>query len=128
MVFQIGKSITQWDLPVISGLRFKPLLGIQLPESLLPLLEGLHEIRRDTPILFNQISEIKIVTTGENRFELIIFHVSAQLKVYVGEKLDEDLLRRIFLVIDVFKQQGLTERIKELDFRTNEVVYKLKED
>ena len=137
IAFQIGKSITEWDLPVISGLSFEPLLGLQLPDELDTLLERLARLKENAPVLFNQISEIKVArsvtsassaaSSAEEAFEFAFFPVKHPVRVNLGSRLDEELLKDVFLVLDVFSEQGIIDEVKELDFRTGEVVYKLKE-
>jgi cell division protein FtsQ len=47
IVFQVGSGVTNWQLPVMSGLIFKPQMGLRLPEKLMPVLKELHRIRKD---------------------------------------------------------------------------------
>ena len=128
VAFQIGRSISEWNLPILSGLKFKPVLGMRLPEMLDPLLRDLDTLKRSAPVLFNQLSEIKVITSGNDGYELIAFPVDHSVKIVLGSDLNESVLKQVYLVMDVFEQQGLAGRVKELDLRTGDVVYKLREE
>ncbi len=125
VIFQIGESVTDWNLPVISGLIFKPLIGLRLPRKLLPFLKALSELRQDEPQLFNIISEIKAIAVNEIEYELIFYPIGYNVRVNLGDRFDESLLKYTFMVLDVLKKQEASSDVKELDFRTGEVVYKL---
>ncbi len=125
VVFQIGQSVSDWNLPVISGLIFKPLMGLRLPRKLYPLLKKLSELRQDEPQLFNLISEIKVIAVNEIEYELIFYPIGYNVRVNLGDRFDESLLKYTFMVLDVLKRQEVSSDVKELDFRTGEVVYKL---
>ena len=128
VAFQIGRSISEWDLPVLSGLKFKPVLGMRLPELLYPLLQDLDNLKKNTPVLLDQISEIKVITSGNGSYELIAYPIDHNVKIVLGGDVNESVLKHVFLVLDVFKQQGLADRVQELDLRTGDVVYKLREE
>ncbi len=125
IVFQIGESVSNWNLPVISGLIFKPIVGLKLPRKLSPFLRTLSEMRRDEPQLFDLISEIKVVAVNEIDYELIFYPVGYDVRVNLGDRFDESLLKYTFMVLDVLKRQEVFNEIRELDFRTGEVVYEI---
>jgi cell division protein FtsQ len=125
VIFQIGKSVTDWNLPVVSGLIFKPLMGLRLPRKLFSLLTAMHELKQKEPQLFNLISEIKVVAVNEIDYELIFYPVGYNVKVNLGDRFDESLLKYTLMVLDVLKRQKAAENVQELDFRTGEVVYKI---
>ena len=138
IAFQIGKSITEWDLPVVSGLKFEPLLGLQLPSEFEILLTRLAALKANAPAFFNQISEISVLSSriqteaasdasGKGGdYELVMYPVKHRVRVHLGNRLNEELLKDVFLVLDVFSGQGIIDDVDELDFRTGEVVYKMK--
>ena len=127
MLFQIGNAVTQWDLPVISGLRFKPMLGLQLPARLTPFLEEMKALRENAPELFDLVSEIKVTSTNEIDYELLLYPVGYSTRINLGERIDEDAIKYALMVLDVLADQGMDQEIEELDFRGRDVVYRLKE-
>jgi cell division protein FtsQ len=127
MLFQIGNAVTQWDLPVISGLRFKPILGLQLPSRLAPFLEEMKALRENAPELFDLVSEIKVTSTNEIDYELLLYPVGYSTRIHLGERIDEDSIKYALMVLDVLQDQGMVQNIEELDFRGGDVVYRLKE-
>ena len=128
IIFQIGKSITEWNLPIISGVKFKPLLGLKFPTRLLTVLSQLNVLRQSSPDLFNLISEIKVVSVNDIEYELLFYPVGYNMSVNIGDKINEGLLKSTLLVLDVLDHQGMAEKIRALDFRTGEVVYKMEEE
>ena len=125
VIFQVGRSVSEWDLPVVSGLRFNPILGIELPSRLKPFLEEMEFLRENAPELFGLISEIKIYSTNDVDFELVLYPIGYDTRISLGEGIDEQSIKYALMVLDVMEEQGM--QVEELDFRTGDVVYRLKE-
>jgi len=129
VVFNSGKDMESWDLPVITGIRFATLnLGAELPEALMPLLKDLKVLQSREPELFNLLSEIRVERRGERGFDLILFLHSYPIRARIGNELDGHVLTNIIMVFDVLEKQKLTEKIGEVDFRTKEIIYRLREE
>ncbi len=127
VVFQIGDAISDWDLPVISGLRFKPLVGMKFPERLKSFLHDIHTLKTASPEIFRLISEIKVVSVNEINYELIVYPVNHNIGLNLGNVINSDLLKYAFMVLVVLEEDGISDNVDEIDFRTGEIVYKLKE-
>ncbi|RKX78413.1 MAG: hypothetical protein DRP87_06305 [Spirochaetes bacterium] len=128
VVFQIGSSISGWDLPVVSGVRFPDVkLGIKLPELLTPFLEDLQELKNSSYSLFSLISEIKFINKMDIDYEVVLFFNHSPIQVRIGNRLDETLLKYIMLLLDL-TDRGELENIEEFDLRSGEVVFKTGED
>lgn len=124
VIFQIGSNLTEWEIPIISGLAFRNVeLGMQLPSTLHPLLHDLSVLRMKSPTLFNLISEIRIVPLRQDDYELVLYPISYNIKVRIGNRIDKKLIQYTMLVLDVMKQQNITQKVKEIDFRSGEVIY-----
>jgi cell division protein FtsQ len=129
VIFSSGRDLESWDLPVITGVRFSSLeLGVQLPEALLPLLQDLKRLQQDEKPLFNLLSEVRVERRGDRGYDLILFLDNYSVQARIGNELDGNVLTNIIMVFDVLKQQNLTERIGEVDFRTKEIIYRLREE
>ncbi|TVQ39987.1 MAG: FtsQ-type POTRA domain-containing protein [Spirochaetaceae bacterium] len=129
VVFQVGSSVNDWDLPVVAGLQLESVRpGVQLPPMLHGFLADLKQLQLASPALFRQISEYRIVRRGEQEFEVVLYPVSYPVPVRVGVGLDETLFKYIVMVLDVFQREGKLSSLAELDFRAGEVVYRLRED
>jgi cell division protein FtsQ len=61
-------------------------------------------------------------------FELIFYPVQQNIRINLGNRFREDLLKYSFLVLDVLRKQGIAEKVKNLDFRTGDVVYRKVEE
>jgi hypothetical protein len=56
---------------------------------------------------------------------LELFTVSYPVRLRLGERLAPEALRSALVVLDLLKTQGLLARVRELDLRTGEVVYRI---
>ena len=129
VVFQVGPELTVWDLPLLSGVQFAEVrAGLQLPSSLRPLLGDLERLAGEEPALCRLISEIRLVPGRGDRFELELFTVSHPVRLRLGERLTPESLRSALVVLDLLNAQGLLGRVRELDLRTGEVVYRIDEE
>ncbi|MBN1836218.1 MAG: FtsQ-type POTRA domain-containing protein [Spirochaetales bacterium] len=129
VVFQIGAAVSAWNLPVLTGVKFRELaVGSRLPEQVWPLLAELQSLREAQPELYALISELRIVSRTAGRYELLMYPVHEPVRVRLGSALEAGAIRNALMVIDVFERQGIADRVRELDLRTGEVVYTMKED
>ena len=129
VVFSSGRDMEDWDLPVITGVHFESLeLGARLPEALHPLLENLDELKKSEPALFDLLSEVRVERRGDRGYDLILFLNNYPVQARIDNELDGNVLTKIVMVFDVLKKQKLTEKISEVDFRTKEIIYRLREE
>jgi cell division protein FtsQ len=129
VVFQVGRELTVWDLPLLSGVEFAEVrTGLRLPASLRPFLVDLERLAEEEPALSRLVSEIRLVPRRGDRYELELYTVSYPVRLRLGERLSPEALRSALVVLDLLKAQGLLERVRELDLRTGEVVYRIGEE
>jgi len=129
VIFQIGSSLTEWDLPVVSGIRFEQVqLGMKLPRELRPFLQDLGRLKKNSPELFSVLSEIRFEQKGNTGFETILYPVHIPVKVRIGREISAHTLTYMLIVLDVVAREGRINILKEIDMRTGEVVYKVKEE
>jgi cell division protein FtsQ len=128
VVFEIGKSVTDYTMPVISGLKFRDLkLGVKLPSALCEYFGDLKVLQDTSPLLFNQISELKFVRKSSSVYEVILYPLNGNIRIRTGADIDEGLLKQIFVVLDIIEKKGIESDMEELDFRSGQVVYRVKE-
>ncbi len=128
VIFQSGSSIEEWDIPLISGLKFNELKpGAALPKMLKPFLAEVKQMRAAYPDLLRLISEIQIVPLSPVSFELLLYPLSFNVRVRLSGSIDGIVWKNALLVLDLLKREGISEKVKEIDFRTGEVVYRIKE-
>lgn len=129
VLFQIGQgggAAVNPSLPVISGLVFENIApGLRLPEFLLPLFNELHTLRVDAPELLSTISEIQINKKKYDAYELTLYPVYNPARIRIGQRMTEDKLRYMLLLLDVLNEKGVA--LDELDFRTGTASYKVRE-
>ena len=129
LVFQIGQSVTAWDLPVLSGLKFVDIkVGMKLPQMLLPFFQGFAQLRDTQADLFRLISEIRVNPQSGGRFELVLYPLTFGINVRFGNHIDSEAFKQAIMILDLLKNQGLSESVEELDFRTGEVIYRVKKE
>jgi cell division protein FtsQ len=127
VIFQIGSSVAEYDMPVLSGIGIPSVtLGMELPEELKQLLKDLYELRSSAPQLFEIISELKVERKKDSRFEVLLYPRQYETKIRIGDRVDETMIKYILVVLDVLEQEGGAD-IRELDFRTGEVVIRMNE-
>lgn len=114
------------DLPILSGIDIPAYQdGLSLPPVLTSFLSDLEKLRRENPTLYRLISEVKFVKKNHSQYEVVLYPSSYPVKVRIGSALSSELMKYIVLVLDVMAGEGMLMEIDELDFRTEEVVYRL---
>jgi len=117
-----------FDLPVISGIEVPAYRdGMQLPAVLASFLEDLETLRIENIALYRLISELKFVKKNKADYEVVLYPSHYPVRIRIGANLTADLMKYILLVLDVVAGEGILPDIDELDFRTNEVIYRVGE-
>ncbi|MBR5915084.1 MAG: FtsQ-type POTRA domain-containing protein, partial [Spirochaetia bacterium] len=128
IIFEIGEGVTDYELPVISGLTFQNLkLGTQLPSMFIPYLSRLSAVKQSSFALFEKISEIKFVEKTEGTFDVVIYPSDSSIRIRTSSDISDRMLQQMFTVLDVMEENGIDKQTDELDFRGGKIVYKVKE-
>ena len=129
IVYEVGASLSEFNLPVFSGIKIKDIkLGMRLPEELMLFLKDLEQLKNKNPDLFNLISEIKFIRRKNNDFEVFLFPTFHPIKIHIGNRIDENMLKYIIMILDVVTKDVSIPNLEEIDFRTGEVVYRIREE
>src|SRR6056297_1542479 len=124
-----SRGVEFLDLPIISGIDVPVYKnGMQLPQELSGFLEDLNRLQIENPALYRLISEVKFVKKNAADYEVVLFPSQYQVKVRIGPALTDKLMKYIVLVLDVVAGRGMESSIDEIDFRTDEVVYRVGEE
>jgi cell division protein FtsQ len=127
-IFDAGSHLSERDIPVISGIAFEGnVVGSRLPAGLLPLLADLQELRISSPEIYGLISEIWVEPRVAGGFDLLLFTKGFPVPVRTDGSLDRDTCTYALMVLDVFAQRGEADGVAEIDFRSGEIVYRMKE-
>lgn len=129
VVFQKGAvAIDDWSLPVLSGVQFERVtVGTRLPALLKPFLQDLRELQLSSPVHFDLISEFRVVKKGDYDFEVVLYPVSHRVPVRIGNSIDKELCNFLMVALDMLTSEGKLQNVQEIDFRTGEIVYRLRE-
>ncbi len=129
VVFQIGASVSEFDLPALSGFTFSEVeLGQRVNRALIGFFQDLHTLKSTSGALFHLISELKFVKKDRAGFEVLLYPRDYRVAVRIGSRVDVEIMRKILLVLDVFANQGIIGTIEEIDFRTDTPLVRFKEE
>ncbi|UCF97630.1 MAG: FtsQ-type POTRA domain-containing protein [Spirochaetaceae bacterium] len=129
VIFEIGTGISEWDLPVITGVQFKQLkVGMKLPEQMLSILQDLDRLRQEDPQVFRLISELRLIPKSMGTPEVLLYPLQYPVRLRLSGGLDAAVLRNASIILDLLARQELLIRVRELDMRTGEVVYRIEEE
>lgn len=128
VIFLAGRGIENWNLPVISGLKFSEVrLGMRLPDDLLSTLTALNSLKLKNTELYSNISEIKLEKKNNLEYEVLLYMLNSKIRVRTGREIDPHVIKYALMVLDAVDRQGLAGSMNELDFRTGEIVFRTKE-
>lgn len=116
------------DLPVISGIPETVGPGQQLPEYVETVLSSVQELKMQRPELYRMISEYEIVDHGSMLYDVVLYPIPFRTPVRVATSFTAEECGYIFMVLDTFRQRGMLEEIDELDFRSRNVVFSMREE
>ena len=129
VIYQRGVSPENLDLPLISGITFQgEIVGSRLPDRLVSVIERIQTLRVEEPQLFGALSEIRVVPREAGAFDLLVYNKSFRVPVRMGRDLTTESFAYSLMILDVLTQQGVADSVEEIDFRSGEIVYRLKED
>ncbi|MDR2602101.1 MAG: FtsQ-type POTRA domain-containing protein [Spirochaetaceae bacterium] len=98
--------------------------GDAVPPELFEFLENLKKLREADENLLDSISEIYVNRKAYNTFDLLIYPEYNRTRIRMSS-LNEDNLRYMFLLLDVFAEKNMD--VEEIDFRTGTALYKIRE-
>jgi cell division protein FtsQ len=129
MIIQIGEDHPEINsplsLPILSGFGINNLyLGWQI-HTLETLLSRLDAVSLAAPELLRAVSEIRINSKPYNGFDLTLYPVNSTIKFRVEADLNEEILRYIILMLDVFKKTDVDAG--EVDLRSGVASFVTKE-
>jgi cell division protein FtsQ len=128
VVFEIGSGVSEWDLPVITGVKFQRLkVGMKLPDAVRPILQDLSALQNQEPDLFRLISEFRLISKSTGVLDILLYPVQYPVRLRLSAGLDPAVMRNALIILDLLAGQEALLRVRELDMRTGEVVYRIEE-
>lgn len=128
VLFRIESGSVSDGLPILSGLRFEnPAVGTKLPDILLPLIASIAALQESGSSLLGMVSELRFVSRPGTEGECLMYTMGSSIPVRLPTKITEETLKQAALVLDVMKKRGLEAQVREIDLRTQAIVYKTKE-
>jgi hypothetical protein len=92
------------------------------------VLADLEELKQSEPGYYSLISELRLVERSDGDLEIIMYPVHHRVPVRLGSRIDATTCAYVVRVLDVLDQQGSLSEIAEIDFRTDDVVYTMREE
>jgi cell division protein FtsQ len=127
-LYKAAAAGAEVDLPVLAGLPAgAAIVGRGLPREFAGVCADLRALADSSPRLAALLSEVRVLPSGGAEPDLVLYLTSAALPVRARPPLDASLLRSALMVIDLLSKQGIVRDIQELDFRSGQVVYRMKE-
>ena len=128
MIFKIGQGEMGWDMPIITGLSNEDMrIGKLFPKNLMNLLDDLHGLRESNSSIFKIISEIEVIPRGQRDFEFGLYLVPYRTRLRLGKRINSADLKYALMMLDIISRQGIDSPDHEIDFRTQQIVYRFKE-
>lgn len=128
VVFSPVRGAGGSDLPVISGIPESVGVGETLPEYVESVLTSVRELKMQRPELYRMISEYQIVDHGGMLYDVVLYPIPFRTPVRVATSFTPQESGYIFMVLDTFRRRGILEDIEELDFRSRNVIFSMREE
>jgi len=114
-----------WDLPVLSGIEFRDFqVGTKLPSFMGAFLRDLDELRVNAAALFRAFSEFRIIPQGDQDVEILVYSVERSVPVRISSHIDTQSATYILRVLRMLGDSRGFGSIKEIDFRSRDVIVK----
>ena len=111
------------NIPLITGLPLENLSeGSRLPSKYRSLMEQIDYIRSLPQKYFAAISEIQVVSKDYGSYELVLYPVQSQVRILADRTLDEDVLKRMVVVLDVVN--STRPDVQEIDLRYGAISFR----
>jgi len=124
VIFEVGSTMSAWDLPVISGMRLSVLsLGSQVSTEMLPFLADLYQCRLQYPDVYAQISEYSILKTMRH-YEVLMYPRQQLLPVRLSLPLNYYHFKQALPVLRTVLSYNNPSSFDELDYRGELAVLK----
>lgn len=110
-------------LPVLSGIDYRNFkLGLSLPDYLKGFLLDLAQLQKDNPDLYQAFSEFRLVPIDQERFEVLVYTMLSEIPVRINERLSSENALYILRTMNLLVEHPLDGKIRELDFRTQNLI------
>ena len=86
-------------------------IGLQIDSKYWALTEQLSQIAEVCPVYLSALSEINVVPTVYDSYELVLYPIHSRTRILADRALDEELLQKMMVILDVsnFMDSGFSE-------------------
>lgn len=112
VIFTVDKACNADGLPIITGLDINESnIGLQIDSKYWALTEQLSQIAEVCPVYLSALSEINVVPTVYDSYELVLYPIHSRTRILADRALDEELLQKMMVILDVsnFMDSGFSE-------------------
>ncbi|MDC7224162.1 MAG: FtsQ-type POTRA domain-containing protein [Spirochaetales bacterium] len=128
VVFLTGRSVFSYNLPLLSGVDTSwEREESELSGEIVPLLEDLDRLRRESENLYDIISEINILPRERGVLDIELHLTTHTIPVLLDLPVTEEKMNQAVMVVDLMEKEGLERKIEEIDLRSGSIVYKERE-
>ncbi len=124
VLFPVTASYSPGDYitPLVTGLPVERIKnGMRLPSKYCELMAAIADLRALPEKYFSAFSEIHVVPKDYGNYELVFYPVHSRLRVLTDKDLDESMLRRMLVVLDVVN--SIESDVVEIDLRYGAISY-----
>ncbi|MDA3849895.1 MAG: FtsQ-type POTRA domain-containing protein [Spirochaetaceae bacterium] len=125
IIFPHDRGSEQWDLPVINGVDLTIATpGDKLDETYEFLLQDLQTLKDNYLAYYSIISEIRVIPQEGDTIGLRMILTTYPTAARCTLPLNKNLIEKAILVLDVLKEQGMSDEIDEVDLQRDSLRYR----
>jgi len=126
VIFSVGSNLATSNMPLITGIELSTIHeGMRIPSKYRSLLVQIQEIMESNPVYFNALSEIRVIPTDYDSYELMLYPMQSKTRFLVDRNFNEQTLQYMMVILDVIKT--IENKVFEVDMRYGTVSYKIVE-
>jgi len=123
VIFSVDNKMPSTSMPLITGIELATVSeGMRIPAKYRTLLEQVEEIWEINPAYFAALSEIRVVPTDYDGYELMLYPLQSHTKFLVDRSFGEETLQYMMVVLDVI--ESVDPDVTEVDMRYGTISYK----
>ena len=126
VIFSVGSNLATNNMPLITGIELSTIQeGMRIPKKYRSLILQIQEIMERNPVYFNALSEIRVIPTDYDSYELMLYPMQSKTRVLVDRNFNEQTLQEMMVILDVVST--IENKVFEVDMRYGTVSYKIVE-
>lgn len=123
VIFSMGSQMSNNSMPLITGIELTAISdGMRIPTMYRTLIKQVEEIMQKNPAYFSALSEIRVIPTDYDSYELMLYPLQSHVRFLVDRSFNEDTLQYMMVVLDII--ESVDPDVTEVDMRYGTISYK----